>query len=95
MGVAIPAIVVPNFLESFREIAVAHINNLESRPPLRRDVTETNETNIQRRWANNVLLTPLNAQLAETNGSEMAEDGAHASENGMTPLLSPELLGAL
>ena len=83
---------VPNFLDSFREIAVAHINNLDSSPSLRRDVTETNETNIQQRSANNVLLTPLKVQLGETNDSEMAEDGAHVSENDVTPLLSPELL---
>ena len=95
-GVAIPAFVVPNFLASFREIAVAHINNLDSSPSLRRDVTETNETNIQQRSANNnVLLTSLNVQLGETNDSEMVEDDAHVSENDVTPLLSPELLSPL
>ena len=86
----------PNFLASFREIAVAHINKLDSITLLRRDGTATDETNTQQRSANNNVLLPLlNVQLGETNDSEMVEDDADVSENDVTPLLSPELLSPL
>ena len=95
-GIAIPAPAVPNFLESFREVAVAHINKLDSITLLRRDGTATDETNTQQRSANNNVLLPLlNVQLGETNDSEMVEDDADVSENDVTPLLSPELLSPL
>ena len=73
----------------FREIAVTHINSLESRPVLRRELTETD---IQR-YATTAL-TALNSELAETTGSELAEADIHPSEKDMMALLSPELAEA-
>ena len=73
----------------FREIAVTHINNLESRPVLRRELTETD---IQR-YATTAL-TPLSSELAETAGSELAEADIQHSEKDMMAILSPELTEA-
>ena len=90
-GIAIPAPAVPNFLKSFREVGVAHINELDSITLLRRNGPATDETNTEQCLANNNLLLPLlNVQLGETNDSEMVEDDAD-----VTPLLSPEVLSPL
>ena len=90
-GIAIPAHSVPKFLTSFREVGVAHINEMDSIALLRRNAPATDETNTEQCLANNNLLLPLlNVQLGETNDSEMVEDDAD-----VTPLLSPEVLSPL